>query len=85
VKNIHGLKSVHIAKNYLDYLREAYLIFLVDKYFGKPREAINSPKKVYVVDTGLATMLPLSAPENTGLLMENLVYVDLLRRRSIYR
>ena len=83
LKNTHDFKSSHTAKNYVGYLSEAYLIYLLDKYSPKPREIANSPKKVYVIDTGLINMLSVSASENRGRLMENLVFLQLMRRMAL--
>ncbi len=83
LKNTHDFKSSHTAKNYVEYLSEAYLIFLLDKYSPKPKEIANSPKKVYVIDTGLINTLSTSASENKGRLMENLVFLQIMRRMSI--
>lgn len=83
LKNVHGLKSVHTVKNYVDMLVEAYLIFLVDKYSPKAKEVVNSPKKVYVVDTGLASTLALTSTPNRGRIIENAVFLDLVRWRSL--
>ncbi len=82
LKKTHEIKSVHTAKNYVDYLSEAYLVQLVDKYSPKPKEVVNSPKKVYIIDTGLINTISHSVTENFGRLMENVVYLDLMRRRS---
>ncbi len=83
LKNAYDFKSSHTAKNYVEYLSEAYLIFLLDKYSPKPREIANSPKKVYVIDTGLINVLSLSASENRGRLMENLVFLQITRRMAL--
>ncbi len=85
LKNTHDIKSVHTAKNYVDYLSEAYLVQLVEKYSPKPKEVVNSPKKVYIIDCGLINTISHSITENFGRLMENIVYLDLMRRRSIDR
>lgn len=82
LKKTHDIKSVHTAKNYVDYLSEAYLVQLVEKYSPKPKEVANSPKKVYIIDTGLINTISHSITENFGRLMENMVYLDLMRRRS---
>jgi len=83
LKNIHNMKSVHTAKNYVDFLAEAYLVQVVDKYSEKPKEIANSPKKVYVIDTGLIESLGLFRTDNRGRLMENLVFLELMRKRAI--
>jgi predicted AAA+ superfamily ATPase len=83
LKNTHGLKSVHTAKNYMEHLEEAYLIFTLEKYSPKVKEIMNSPRKVYAVDTGLINSLSVSPSEDTGLLMENIVFLELMRKRAV--
>ncbi len=83
LKNTHGLKSVHTAKNYLKYLEEAYLMFTLEKYSPKPKEVVNSPKKLYLVDSGLINALSISSSKDAGLLMENIVFLELQRRKAI--
>jgi predicted AAA+ superfamily ATPase len=82
LKNTHGFKSIHTAKNYVDYLTDAYLIFLVEKYSAKPKEIVNSPKKLYISDLGFINTLSVSASKNMGDLLENLVFLQLQRTRA---
>lgn len=82
LKNVHGLKSVHTVKNYVNYLAEAYLIYILEKYSPKVKEVLNSPKKVYTVDTGLASTIALSTTPNRGRIIENLVFLELIRWKS---
>ncbi|MCD6246840.1 MAG: ATP-binding protein [Candidatus Diapherotrites archaeon] len=84
IKNNFGLKSEHTAKNYIEYLKEAYLIILLDKFSVKPKEIERSPKKAYAVDTGFVNFVGLRTSENTGKLIENLVAIELLRRKSYW-
>ncbi|MBN1539747.1 MAG: ATP-binding protein [Candidatus Thermoplasmatota archaeon] len=83
LKKVHGLKSVHTVKNYVDHLCESYLLVLLEKYSHKPNEIKNSAKKVYVIDPGMIGVLGMRSSENIGRMMENLVMIDLLRKRSI--
>jgi len=85
LKNTFGLGSVHTARNYVDYLSEAYLVFVLDKYSPKPKEILNSPKKAYVIDTGLMNALSLSPAKDRGAQLENAVFLELLRRRALDR
>ncbi len=80
---VHGLKSSHTAKDYTGHLVEAYLVHLLDKYSPKPKEVLASKKKVYVADTGLVKALALTSSEDRGRMMENMVFLELARRRAI--
>ncbi len=83
IRKLFDLKSVHTAKNYVSYLEEAYLVFFVDKFSFKYKEVAASPKKVYAIDTGMAKAMGFRTSENSGRLMENLVFIELARKRAI--
>jgi predicted AAA+ superfamily ATPase len=83
LKKVHGLKSSHTAKDYVGHLVEAYLVHILDKYSPKPKEVLASPKKVYIADTGLTRALALTSSEDRGRIMENMVFLELARRRAI--
>lgn len=68
------------AKKYVDYLRQAFLIQILSKYSYKSKERIRNAK-AYIVDSGLQNNRENSfAPENIGWRLENVVYIELLRR-----
>ena len=79
---IVGLKSVHTTENYVKYLREAYLIRLLQKYSTKSKQRICD-SKVYPVDVALMSERKGAlAGENFGWRLETLVYIELLRRNT---
>jgi len=47
IKNIFEIKSTHTVKNYLNYLEEAYLTFLLNPFSSKIKEQIKQPRKIY--------------------------------------
>ena len=68
------------TKKYVDYLRQAFLIQLLTKHSFKSKERIRNAK-AYIVDSGLQNNRENSfAPENIGWRLENVVYIELLRR-----
>lgn len=68
------------AKNYVSYLNQAFLIQLLYKFSYKSTERIRS-QKAYLVDTGIQNNRDNSfAPKNIGWRLENVVYIELLRR-----
>ena len=68
------------AKKYVDYLCQAFLIQLLTRHSFKSKERIRN-QKAYVVDTGLQGNRDNTlAPENLGWRLENVVYIELLRR-----
>lgn len=83
LKNIFGLRSVHTAQNYLSYLEESYLIFLIEKFSFKAKMKITAPRKVYPIDTGLIHTFPGRGTKDIGRLYENIVAIELLRKRAV--
>ncbi len=84
ISDIFGLGSVHTAKNYVRYLEEAFLIFLLENYSPKISDRIKSPKKVYPIDTGFSNYLSFKVKDKFSRLLENLVSVE-LRRISLLK
>lgn len=66
--------------NYLRYLTECYFAFPVEIYAPKVKLRIQYPKKIYFVDTSFLTFLSVKFGDNIGRLMENAVFVELMRR-----
>ncbi len=74
------LGSVNTVKNYIGYLENSWLLFTMNVYdFSVKRQQV-APKKVYAIDTGLASAVGFSFSANTGRLLENLVFLALRRR-----
>lgn len=68
------------VKKYVDYLRQAFMIQLLTRHSFKVKERVRN-QKVYVVDTGLQSNRENAlSPENLGWRLENVVYIELLRR-----
>ena len=84
LKNIFEIKSVHTVKNYLGFLEKAYIAFKVDKYSNKLKQQVLTGKKVYCIDTGLANALGFRIDEEKGRLLENVIAIELLRRKSYW-
>ncbi len=84
LRKILNVKSVHTLKNYVSYLENAYLIFLMERFSVKLKEQMLAPKKVYCIDNGLINSISFKLSQNTGKLMENLVAVELKRRKHYF-
>ncbi|MCS7106430.1 MAG: ATP-binding protein, partial [Candidatus Aenigmarchaeota archaeon] len=63
--------------SYVDKVQDSVAVFFVDKFSRKVHVRKGWPKKVYVCDPGLSKVLRFS--EDIGKLMENCVFLDLLR------
>ena len=78
----YSLGSLHTAKNYLSYLQDAYLFFAVEAFSFKVKERVRRPRKMYGIDPALIRATA-GGPDNRGLLLENIVFLELMRRRKI--
>ena len=84
-KNALGIGNIETVKNYVEYLESAYLIFELPKFSFKPKEVVRSNKKVYAIDTGMLNAVLPKVSENIGRLMENAVFLELLRSKYYRR
>ncbi len=67
-------------KKYIDYLQDAFLIDIANRYDIKGKKYIGTPMKIYFVDSGLRNArLGFRQIEETHL-MENIIYIELKRR-----
>ena len=74
--------SAHTAENYVGYLRQAYLLIGLQKFSFKSRERIRNEKN-YVIDTALiSTAKEGFLEQNFGWRLENIVCIELFRRRN---
>ena len=80
-----GVKNATTVKNYLSFLENTYLLFLVNKYDFSVKKQIQNPKKIYFIDLGLIRELGFHHSEDNGRLLENLVFIELKRRgKEVY-
>jgi len=80
LSNLFHFKSEHTAKNYLTYLKQAFLLIGVQKYSTKSKLRI-SQEKVYPVDIALMNNRENAfVGENRGWRLETIVLCQLLRK-----
>lgn len=75
-----GLASVATTKKYCDYLHEPYLFFYLPRYNNKLKLMKKAAQKAYIVDNGFVQSAAFNLSENLGRLLENQVFIELLRR-----
>ena len=73
--------SNHTVENYITAFLESYLIYKADRFDVKGKNLLSRDYKYYAVDTGLRSyLLGKKANSDMGHLLENIVYLELLRR-----
>jgi predicted AAA+ superfamily ATPase len=84
LKNIFEIRKISTIKNYISYLQDAYLIYIIERFSPKLKQQIIAPKKVYCIDTGIINRISPGSSEKLGKMMENIVLIELLRRKSYW-
>lgn len=82
--NIEGLQknsSYNTVANYVDALTDSFMAYRVNRYDIKGKELLKTQEKYYVIDIGLRYhILGQNAGRDMGHILENVVYLELLRR-----
>ena len=68
------------VERYLEALTESYVIYPAKRYNIKGRQYLKTLGKYYIVDIGMRFMLLGSRKTDAGHILENVIYLELLRR-----
>lgn len=75
--------SVPTVINYLNYLTKCYILYPANRFEIKGRRLLENNDKYYVVDLGLRqAILGSSISTDIGHRLENVVYLELVRRQN---
>lgn len=72
--------SDHTIKNYINYLEDAFLFFGAKRYDIKGKKYFDNTQKYYSIDMGLRNAKLNFRQQERSHLMENLIYIELIRR-----
>jgi predicted AAA+ superfamily ATPase len=72
--------SVHTVDNYLEALAESFILYKAGRYDVKGKQYLVAGAKYYLADIGLRYYLLGSKKADAGHILENIVYLELLRR-----
>lgn len=75
-----NIKSVNTTQKFMGYLHEPFLFYYLPRYNNKLKLMTKAPRKIYVVDNGFVAAKAFSTSYNLGRLLENQVFVNLLRK-----
>jgi predicted AAA+ superfamily ATPase len=75
-----GKPAIQTLAAYVDALLEAYMFYEIKRYDVKGKAELKTLGKYYIVDTGLRNYLLGYRDMDTGHIIENIVYFELLRR-----
>jgi predicted AAA+ superfamily ATPase len=85
VGKVVGIESPNTASKYSHYLQDTYLAFSLNRYFHKLKGQLVSNKKYYAIDSGIIKSIAYTPTANFGALLENIVYLELLRQRDYHQ
>ncbi len=74
------LSNAITVKEYIGYLLNSYFFFEVQKMDFSLRKQLIAPTKMYLIDQRFPRLLSLQ--ENKGRILENIVYLELRRRKG---
>ncbi|MBR2786935.1 MAG: ATP-binding protein [Clostridia bacterium] len=81
IEELDRNNSYNTVSNYVSALLDSFLVYRVDRYDIKGKEFLKTQEKYYAVDIGLRYyMLGQSSGKDMGHILENVVYLELLRR-----
>ncbi|MBP1907842.1 ATP-binding protein [Methanolobus bombayensis] len=81
VRKLTGLSSATTVKEYFEYLENSYLAYLLPRFSTSLKTQVYSNKKVYFIDTAIAKILGFRTSEDYGRILENMVFMELKRRK----
>ena len=76
--------SLDTVERFSRYLETSRLFLFVPKFSYSTKEQILNPKKVYCIDTAFYSATGFKVSENIGRIMENLVAIELFRRKAYW-
>lgn len=80
LQNISGLKSTQSIKSYVDYLEQSYLFSYLKKFDYSVKKQLMNSRKAFVIDPAFANHLGFQFTENKGRVLENIIFLQLLRK-----
>lgn len=77
--------SYDLSDKYFEYLKDTFLLFEVFQYDHSLNKQFANRRKVYCIDNGILTHTAFRITEDYGRYLENLVFIELLRKgREVY-
>lgn len=83
-RNIAVALNTHpnTVQDYCNYLKETFLFEELYKFDYSLKKQYSNDKKIYCLDVGLASAVSFKFSEDMGRILENLVFIELKRRKK---
>jgi predicted AAA+ superfamily ATPase len=82
LRKIFKMGSANSVSDYLHWLEDSYLLFLLPKFSWSAKVTAVNARKVYAIDNGLVAANTLSFSKDTGRMLENAVYIHLRQQAA---
>ena len=82
MSKIIGVRSVNTVKSHIEALHNVYLFFFTDLFDYSVKRQIYNHSKVYGIDVAMMDAVSFKFSRNLGHLLENLVFLELKRRKK---
>ncbi len=83
LRKAFNIGSANSVSDYLHWLEDSYLLFLLPKFSWSAKVAAVNARKVYVIDNGLVAANTLSFSKDSGRMLENAVYIHLRQQQAV--
>ncbi len=84
LKDMIDVNNVHTVKDYVNYLESVQIVFVLERFSYSLKKQMIAPKKAYCIDPGIVDSVAFAFSEDKGRLLENLVAVELRRRKRYW-
>ena len=80
LKQVSSIKSLSMINNYIEYLKNVFVVSTINKFDYSIKKQKVSSSKFYVLDNSFLKTVAFNFSENAGKRLENLVFIELVRR-----
>ena len=81
IVGLFGIKSTSTIIDYINYLKNSFLVDLLPQFSYSLKAQSRNPKKVYAIDTGLVSVISASFSMDIGRKFENMIFMHLRRTK----
>ncbi|HSX20920.1 MAG TPA: ATP-binding protein [Gammaproteobacteria bacterium] len=82
VRKMLNLGNASTVSEYYGYFEQSFLTFLVNEHHDSVKKQLRNKKKQYFIDQGMARIVGFRTSEDYGRLLENIVFIELKRRKQ---
>lgn len=82
IKKTLSLSNAITVKEYISYFNNSYMFFELLKFSRSIKQQLNSPRKIYIIDSAFNDVFGLNFSQNKGKVLENAVYIELKRNNK---